>query len=148
MSNNTNVPVINVPLLRKVLEHIEAHGDEWNQVIWRAVFGRANRCDTAMCFAGHAAHMMDCEWADVAGHDGYGEWVIADEADREFAERADNDASLTETEDGTTLIHCAWRAQRLLGLTNNQRMELFSGGNNLEDLQRIVGELERKAAYS
>lgn len=38
----------NVALLRKTLEHIEAHPDEWDQKWWAA----RTKCGTTFCFAG------------------------------------------------------------------------------------------------
>lgn len=40
----------NYPLLRKTMEHIEAHRDEHDQSGW----GRKEACGSTMCFAGHA----------------------------------------------------------------------------------------------
>lgn len=45
----SNRPTLNVPLLRKTLEHIEAHPEEHDQCTWRSP------CGSTMCFAGHAA---------------------------------------------------------------------------------------------
>lgn len=44
---------INVPLLRKVLEHITEHPEEWNQATW----ARETACGSVCCVAGHAAVM-------------------------------------------------------------------------------------------
>lgn len=50
---------INVPLLRKVLEHITEHPSEWRQHKWATRFLKLNGevCGTAFCVAGHAAVM-------------------------------------------------------------------------------------------
>lgn len=55
---------INVPLLRKTLEHITAHPEEWNQRMW----ARVTDCGTACCvagwavqFAGHQLGEPECE---------------------------------------------------------------------------------------
>lgn len=72
---------INVPLLRKVMEHIEAHPQEWDQGMWvtgvRTLTYTSGEvvktlpmhtlpyhrdeppafCGTAFCFAGHVANM-------------------------------------------------------------------------------------------
>lgn len=48
---------INVPLLRKMLEHITAHPDEWNQDTW-AVESEESSCGTAYCLAGHTAESL------------------------------------------------------------------------------------------
>lgn len=44
---------INAPLLRKVLDHITAHPEEWDQTDWASM----TSCGTACCVAGHAAVM-------------------------------------------------------------------------------------------
>ena len=46
-------PVPNLPLLRKVLDHIDAHPEEYEQ----ATYTRTTSCGTAYCIAGHAAVM-------------------------------------------------------------------------------------------
>lgn len=40
----------NLPLLRKVLDHIDAHPEEWRQEVWVS----KTPCGTAHCIAGHA----------------------------------------------------------------------------------------------
>jgi hypothetical protein len=135
MSNNTNAPVIDVALLRKTLEHIENHPEEWNQGFW--VY-RMN-CGTAYCFAGHAAEIMGCDWAK---HND--EYVLADEADREWCE-GQRYADIVTAADGRDYIHCSYRAERLLGLTVDQRTKLFAPQNSLETLQHLVETYEREA---
>lgn len=47
----------NVPLFRKVVEHIEAHPNEWNQDWWVHQHGGVEEgeiCGTTFCFAGWA----------------------------------------------------------------------------------------------
>lgn len=46
---------INVPLLRKVMEHIEAHPDEHDQSYW----AKRTPCGTTFCFAGWAVQLGD-----------------------------------------------------------------------------------------
>lgn len=48
---------INVPLLRKMLEHVTSHPDEWNQDTW-AVESEESSCGTAYCLAGHTAESL------------------------------------------------------------------------------------------
>src|SRR5437588_13068265 len=57
---------INIPLLRKVLDHITAHPDEWDQGSW-AIQTDSSPCGTAFCVAGHAAVMRGHEIAWVPG---------------------------------------------------------------------------------
>lgn len=51
---------VNVPLLRKVLDHITAHPEEHDQQSW----GIKTSCGTAYCVAGHALAMsgVDFRW--------------------------------------------------------------------------------------
>lgn len=64
---------VNVPMLRKVMDHIDAYPDEHEQGSWvwdynrmppellQTVAFKAPACGTAMCFAGHAVHMAGGE---------------------------------------------------------------------------------------
>jgi hypothetical protein len=45
---------LNIPLLRKTMEYIEAHPEKWDQGDWVS-FGPT--CKTTMCFAGTAAYL-------------------------------------------------------------------------------------------
>lgn len=58
---------LNVPLLRKALEHITAHPDEWKQDEW----AKKTACGTACCVAGHVTlmqgHEIDFDRADTYG---------------------------------------------------------------------------------
>jgi hypothetical protein len=59
MANLLSEPThgVNVPLLRKVLEHVTAHPEEWNQAEW----ARRDSCGTAYCIAGHTVVMAGNE---------------------------------------------------------------------------------------
>lgn len=109
----------NVKLLRTTLAHIEAEPEKWDQKDWR--------CGTGMCFAGWAATLAGGKWAygpDETGRD----MLAAEPEDDELSRRL-----------GT--IQAADRAQRLLGLNEWDADELFDGGNDLDDLRRIVESL-------
>lgn len=110
----------NVPLLRKVLEHIEAHPEEWDQGTWR--------CETAMCFAGHAADIAGAQWV------GKGKYLLADP-----------DIDPPEKIRSTGVTTASARAVQVLGITWEQANGLFVGSNTLDDLRRIVGELIEQA---
>lgn len=99
------MPEINVPLLDKVLSHLIAHPDEWQQQSW----ARRSACGTAYCVAGHVAVMTghDVDW----GHDTFGS------------------PALTTAGELIPVV-----AQRELGLTDVQRSLLFAGTNTLGDL--------------
>ena len=109
----------NVPLLRKTLEHIEAHPEQWNQEFWR--------CGTGMCFAGTACDLDGGEWmADGSAH---------------LARREGEQFQPDEWAPGREVIHARFRARTVLGLTRHQAAALFCADNTLPDLRRIVGEL-------
>lgn len=70
---------LNIPLLRKTMEHIEAHPEEHDQMTWV--------CGTTMCFAGHAAVISGAHFV----HD-YGGDIVTPDGDM-----ADIDAYATAT---------------------------------------------------
>lgn len=113
--------VLNIPLLRKVMEHIEAHPDEWDQEAWAA----RTPCGTTYCFAGIAVVM--------SGHDlmwtpGYmkSHWV-------------EQDVSTTRGE------HIQEVAMRELGLSLDQASAIFGAiwvetPNEMRDVvERAIG---------
>jgi hypothetical protein len=55
------MPELNIPLLRKTMEHIETHPEEWSQTTWAV----RTPCGTTMCFAGTAAFLAGhaFEWS-------------------------------------------------------------------------------------
>lgn len=120
-----DAPTINVPLLRKTLEHIEAHPEEWDQGDWRLRVEREGFCGTAYCFAGTAANLHGAEWRIPAPAD----WQ-------------DDDMRIVTPEGG---MHVEYYAQEILGLNFNQADMLFDGGNDLADLRRIVDGLVAEA---
>jgi hypothetical protein len=110
---------VNVPLLRKTLEHIEAHPQEWDQMYWR--------CETGMCFAGTACDLDGGQWADADG---------SDLLQRDGEPDEDNYGFVSPG-----LIHAATRARRILGLDLLEAGWLFRPGNTLDDLREQVGRL-------
>lgn len=64
-----NAPTPNLPLLRKILEHIDTHPEEWDQSTFNPC---GSVCNTAMCVGGWAcvmsgmsaddASMWDARW--------------------------------------------------------------------------------------
>lgn len=107
---------LNVELLDRTLAHIEAHPEEWDQGAWR--------CETGLCFAGTAAVLSGAKWLHPLGHQ-QDHWV------RGRGSQQSEPA--------------AWRAQRLLGLDEDQADELFAAHNTLDDLRRIVADLKAAA---
>lgn len=58
---------LNIPLLRKTIEYIEEHPDEWAQDTWAS----KTNCGTTMCFAGTAAFLAGATWLWGEGVDDY-----------------------------------------------------------------------------
>lgn len=56
----------NLPLINKVMDHIEAHPEEHNQADWAIKVDHP--CGTAYCYAGHAVHMSGGEMIFTDGH--------------------------------------------------------------------------------
>lgn len=108
----------NVALLRKTMEHIESHPQEWEQRHWI--------CGSTACFAGHAVLI---DGGESAFHHAY---VIA---------RTDDPA--WHVHGGQ--ISILRRAQHILGLTLAQAIDLFEGSNTMDDLRIKVDELIRRA---
>jgi hypothetical protein len=120
--------MINVPLLKQTLAHIEANPEDWYQRTWR--------CKSGMCFAGWAADLAGGEW--YAGpEDTYAHELIAE---------PDEPNSFTLSHSGALVVHAEDRATRLLGLTDEQSATLFYEDNTLADLRRIVADLTKEAS--
>lgn len=118
---------VNVPLLRKTLEHIEAHPEEWDQSSWS--------CGTSGCFAYHAAMISGGEPVDM-----YLGYVVSEEDDP-------SDQVYLAAIGRPAMVHVATRAVRVLGLDEHPGdTRLFNGDNTLDDLRRIVAELSGDGA--
>ena len=131
----------NVDLLQRTLTYIETHEDEWDQADWR--------CDTGMCFAGHAVALAGIP----LGHPDNGAWIPAQNIPASVATamhlgRAD--AVLVRIEavarhlldiDGITLTNTKGRPV-------SAPWVLFSEDNTLDDLRQIVAELCRTEALT
>jgi hypothetical protein len=111
---------LNIELMEKTLEHIEKHPEEWAQ--------EAFRCDTGMCFAGHAAFLSGRVVNWQTPEDTNDDWVITGDGKAApvdvVAEKALGIARIA-TADGIPIAEC-----------------LFDGGNTLDDLRRYVSELK------
>ena len=122
-------PTPNMPLLRKVLDHIDAHPDEWYQSFWAirgdlAVDrGVTSDCGTAYCIAGHAVmitgHGVDWAWAGGGGLE-----------------------STVLCTDGQTIPDVA-RAE--LGLTRDEAEWLFQENNDRAGVQRAAEAIAARA---
>jgi hypothetical protein len=142
----TTIKNLNLPLLQKALDHIEAHPEEWNQGSWgQTVQG----CGTTACLAGHIAlldgwtpvvrprHIVDEEEPTIA-------WEgVTKKGARglPYATWWDNHSTRY------TMVSDA--AQAALGVTPEEWSDftfdsddyLWGGMNDREDLWRIANEL-------
>ncbi len=110
---------INVPLLRKTMEHIEAHPEEWDQRHWAI---QKEECGTAFCFAGTAIQLSgekrwQWDWHPIC-----------------------NEATLHDTVQDCQ-VSIAETARKLLGLRAHQASDLFEANNTLPELRRQVTRL-------
>lgn len=126
----------NIPLLRKTLEHIEAHPEEWKQETWR--------CATGMCFAGWAVTIADRQWA-ADKNSSFGSFVVADENDR----NAMGTENIYKSEPGVLhpgierIVNCDDAAIRELGISEDDADVLFDSDNDLHSLKLYVAEIEQ-----
>lgn len=122
MSSEITTPVRNIPLLRKTLEHIEAHPEEHNQEFWAL----KTPCGTAFCFAGHAVQLAgyEIDWGstDFGQPEVHAHYVIAP------------GAPMAEYR---TIAHVAYQE---LGLTRDEANALFKEYHSLQRLYQLVHE--------
>lgn len=110
----------NVELLERTLEYVIAHPDEHDQNTWRSVLS----CGTTMCFAGHAATLAGGSWVTIEDH-WYG---LIPEADDEYQ----------WAYHGVPYVLVRKRAQRVLGLTDEQANALFLRADDLAKVKEVV----------
>ncbi len=104
---------VNHDEIAAIIAHIEAHPEEWDQRHWAI----RTDCGTTFCFAG---------WACVRAGDQF-RWGRSFEGPRlSFAMELVSDET----------IH--YRAEKVLGLSDDQAYELFAANNTLDDLKRIA----------
>lgn len=113
---------VNVPLLRKCLEHITEHPEEWSQAEWAI----QSACGTRCCLAGTAVTLAgyEIDWHDVDDEVNVAGYVKTD------------DPLLAET----GAVHIAEAATRELNLPDWAAARLFHGGNDLADLWQLASE--------
>lgn len=121
------IPDLNVPLLTKVMEHIELHPDEHDQSEWAQSDSPQSECGTVKCFAGHAVAMtMDqgerFTWIRPTPFLDYRATGIQD-ADGRFADRIVD------------------RARQELGLTIQEAGSLFYSAKSRAELRHMVDAL-------
>jgi hypothetical protein len=106
---------VNVELLNKVMEHIEAHPEEHDQDQWAQLAD----CGTKYCFAGHAAFM--CGWTPIFD--------------------PDNTAAFCTSPDGDDSVPIESVARDLLGVTILQAEFLFYECGTADELRACVDKL-------
>jgi len=111
-----------VARLRKALEHVTAHPDEWDQRVWWRSSVESG-CGTAGCLAGTVVHQAGYEIPTT----------FETEVDGERLRGADYAFSPTGRRE-----EISEAAQRLLGLSNAQCMRLFNPLNSLARLWYIA----------
>lgn len=101
-----NIPVLNIPLIRKTMEYIESTPQNWDQNFYYMEVhdGEDNICRTTMCFAGTACFLAGYDQMDVC----------------------DSSVYIPETERWEPIFDVA---QRLLGLTESQAWNIFEAAN-------------------
>lgn len=112
----------NVELANRVLEHIQSHMTKWNQGDWGV---KTPDCGTAYCFGGWAVALTDGE--------GFFEW-----AKDEYIPRKRYLLNITEVR---------LRAMQLLGLNGDQADLLFSGGNDMDDIEVVLEGIKNGDDY-
>lgn len=113
-------PKPNAELAYAVLDHIDAHPEQWNQGVWVRI--RVRGCGTAACFAG---------WASLlSGDEPYEHWS------------SDNGASseIRSAETGR-IRQVRNRARDLLRITDWQADDLFDAGRIRSELDDAVAEI-------
>jgi hypothetical protein len=126
-----------VALLRKVLEHIEANPENWDQETWRGV----TECGTAMCFAGWTCELSGGNWVYSAGSGSLATLLTIEPGD-------DPAYILDSDESGSWVaptIAARWRAARLLGIDHGIASVLFSSTNTLTHLRWMVDTIAARA---
>lgn len=127
--------MVNAPVLRKELEYITAHRDEWNQEIWlsehRDSYLEPTTCGTTGCLAGntvlHAGLIHGVTrvyWSEAAQQYVAGVTLYTPCDPERVA--PDEAASWSETAAG------------ILGLTRSQANQLFASGNSLHNLWELA----------
>lgn len=111
--------MVNVPLLRKVLEHITEHPNEHDQTDWAT---RVEDCGTTMCVGGHAVAMTGYEIVWPSDHRYIGSATCKKDGD--VWGRSIEGAAMEE-----------------LGLSSDQADQLFNGNNTLQGLWHIASHL-------
>lgn len=112
----------NADLAYRVLDHIDAHPEQWEQDIY---IGKAE-CGTVACFAG---------------------WTVLLSGEKPFFGQHDTGTETSWLDHDGNRVHVPARAEELLRASRwaregyDDEEDLFSGANNRADLGRLVGEI-------
>lgn len=116
-------PALDLPLLSKVMDHIDQHPREHDQTIWART---SEECGTSCCFAGHAVSISPqgypMVWEPLI--DGTGSLALEVLAPDGIKQRISDHAA------------------DLLGLTAREADQLFAGHNLRSQLRYMVQALE------
>lgn len=115
-------PVVNEALLLKVLDKIRFDPDSWYQEYWLGQTG----CGTVACFAGWAAML--------SGYQAH--WYL--KADVTAPQMSDR---VLDPDDPTRVLDVPALAQKLLGLTVEERFALFAATNTFSDLEVLTKDI-------
>lgn len=125
---------LNVPLLSKVLEHVTAHPEEWDQANWAV----QRDCGTTYCVAGWTVAMTghDIDWHEYDPNDND---VLPRGVHRSVYADVHAFGGYTDTTGGCR-AYIPDVAQFELGLNYEQRKRLFKGSNDLDTLWQLAEE--------
>lgn len=126
-------PTPNADLAYRVLDHIDAHPESWNQTVWY----RQNECGTAGCFAGWAVmlagHQIEPTFAGPNGNRSYSK--IDGDSYISMQQVAERDLRIEGAE-----IPCHLGCGDC-GARSAASTALFDAINTREDLGRLVAEI-------
>jgi len=120
-------PPLNLPLLRKTVEHIHIPG-VWDQTSWMRTSGRSE-CGTVGCLAGWAVELTGRYDMIFAENEEEGERYVDMVLDRATGETE----FLSEV------------ARRELGLTDDEGEYLFDGSNSMADILHLCSSIAERS---
>lgn len=115
---------INRELLVQTLAQVLLHPEQHDQAWWRRI-----NCNTTMCFGGWACQLAGGQWATVGN---LTDTLIATDDDLKRN---------VYTFEGVRVVDASTRAQRVLGLTEEQADELFQFSKDRDELIATVLDL-------
>jgi hypothetical protein len=161
---------LNVKRLDTLMEVIDAHrlkpcsglqqtpedGFVWDQQYWHEL----TECVTACCAAGFECELSgvtwasDIDWSAILNPHLTSEMLLANKADIRYAEKTlqaynlnTRDTPMTDgSVESRVYTTARLRAQRLLGLTEEQSCDFFSGSNTWADLEKLAKKFKAQAA--